>query len=99
MSLLDASASGVYVISATPFTDSGALDWPSTDRLVDHYCASGVAGITVLGVMREAPKLSREEPAAFLARVLERAPVPVFVGVSQAGLRLLEDVARRVMDL
>jgi hypothetical protein len=32
---LDESASGVFIISATPFTESGALDLESADRLVD----------------------------------------------------------------
>ena len=28
---------GVFVIAATPFTDAGELDLPSTDTLVDFY--------------------------------------------------------------
>jgi hypothetical protein len=55
--LLDTNASGVYVIAATPFTDDGALDVASLDRLVDFYVGCGVTGITVLGIMGEAPKL------------------------------------------
>ena len=35
--LLDATASGVYVIAVTPFLDDGRLDEPSTDRMVDFY--------------------------------------------------------------
>ena len=35
--LLDSSAKGVYTISATPFTDSGDIDWPSVDSLVEFY--------------------------------------------------------------
>ena len=34
---LDASAKGVYLIAVTPFTDDGALDLRSTDRMVDFY--------------------------------------------------------------
>lgn len=34
---LDESASGVYIISATPFTDNGEVDMDSADRLVDFY--------------------------------------------------------------
>jgi 4-hydroxy-tetrahydrodipicolinate synthase len=101
MALLDESASGIYVIAATPFTDGGALDWPSTDRLIDFYLESGAAGITVLGVMGEAPKLARDEAEAFVGRVLRRTDgrVPVIVGVSNPGLSLLGDLARRSMDL
>src|SRR5262249_5047911 len=92
---------GVYIISATPFTESGAMDWPSTDRLVDFYLASGVDGITILGVMGEAPKLSGEEAKGFVARVAQRIAgrIPIIVGVSNPGTKLLGDFARRSMAI
>ena len=34
---LDESAKGVYIISATPFKDNGALDIESTKKLMDFY--------------------------------------------------------------
>ena len=58
---LDESASGVYIISATPFTDNGEVDMDSADRLVDFYIEKGVSGITILGMMGEAQK----SPKAF----------------------------------
>ena len=101
MQTLDETARGVYVISATPFTETGEMDWPSTDRLMDFYLGCGVDGITILGVMGEAPKLSAEEADAFVARCVKRVRghVPVIVGVSSPGLQLLGDFARRAMDL
>ena len=48
---LDESASGVFIISATPFTESGEIDFESADRLVDLYIEKGVSGITILGMM------------------------------------------------
>lgn len=100
MALLDETARGVYVIAATPFTDSGAMDFPSTDRLMDFYLGCGVDGITILGVMGEAPKLSPEESDAFVARCLARVNgrAPIIVGVSSPGLKLMGDFARRAMD-
>src|SRR6185312_7553807 len=82
--LLDESAKGVYIISATPFTDAGELDLDSTDRLVDFYLEHGVDGITILGVMREAPQLSPAESATFAERVLKRVngTVQIIVGAS-----------------
>ena len=35
MPILDETAKGVFVIAVTPFTDGGALDLASTDRMVD----------------------------------------------------------------
>ena len=45
--MLDIHASGVYVIAATPFTDDGAVDSASVDRLIDFYLSHGVTGVTV----------------------------------------------------
>jgi 4-hydroxy-tetrahydrodipicolinate synthase len=100
MALLDETARGVYVIAATPFTDSGEMDFPSTDRLMDFYLDCGVDGMTILGVFGEAPKLSNEESDQFVARCLSRVQgrVPIIVGVSSPGLKLLGDFARRSMD-
>ncbi|HWK43349.1 MAG TPA: dihydrodipicolinate synthase family protein [Stellaceae bacterium] len=101
MPLIDETARGVYIISATPFTDTGDIDWPSTDRLMDSYLEAGVDGITILGILGEAPKLSGEETNAFAKRVLDRIDgrVPVIVGVSNPGLGQLGDLARRVMAM
>ena len=52
---------GVFVITVTPFREDGALDLESTDRVVDFYLEKGADGLTVLGVMGEAPKLTAEE--------------------------------------
>jgi 4-hydroxy-tetrahydrodipicolinate synthase len=91
---------GVYIISATPFTDSGALDLDSTDSLVDFYLGCGVDGMTILGVMGEAPKLTAEESVTFLTRVLNRVDgrAGVIVGVSNPGLDNLARLAHTAME-
>ncbi len=97
---LDETASGVYIISATPFTETGAVDAASTERLVEFYVDSGVAGITILGMMGEAPKLASEETEAFLKLVLARVAgrLPVVVGVSGPGLDNLVRLSHTAMD-
>lgn len=97
--LIDRDTNGVFIIAATPFTDDGALDLASTDRLVDFYLGHGVDGMTILGILGEAPKLSDEEAVAFARRVLDRVAgrVPVIVGVSAAGLNNLSRLARTSM--
>lgn len=97
---LDETAAGVYIISATPFTDDGGLDLDSADRLVDFYIEKGVSGITILGVMGEAPKLAPDESEAFLERVLKHVDgrVPVIVGVSNPGIDNLARLAKSSMD-
>lgn len=84
---IDGHTRGVFVIAATPFDDGGALDLASADSLVDLYLGAGADGLTILGMMGEAAKLSPEEGSAFLRHVLDRVAgrVPVVVGVSNAG--------------
>ena len=98
--LLNEQATGVYVISATPFADDGAIDYPSADRLIEHYLAEGVHGITLLGVMGEAPKLTDTEQTDFMGHMLARidARVPTIVGVSNPGIDNLTALSRRAMD-
>ena len=99
MPVLDETARGVFLIAVTPFTDDGALDLPSTDRVVDFYLERGVDGLTLLGVMGEAPKLTAAESRTFVRRVLDRVAgrVPVIVGVPAAGLAPMRELASEVM--
>jgi len=98
---LDATAKGVYLITVTPFTDSGALDLPSTDRMVDFCLEAGVTGLTVLGIMGEATKLTAEESRTYVQQVLARVAgrVPVVVGASAAGFAPMKELTQSVMDL
>ena len=97
---LNEQAAGVFIISATPFRDDGALDLGSADRLVEFYIDKGVSGITILGMMGEAQKLAPDESERFLAHMLKRVNgrVPVIVGVSSAGMDNLVRLSRQAMD-
>jgi 4-hydroxy-tetrahydrodipicolinate synthase len=88
----------MYVISATPFTDGGALDLESTASLMDFYTKSGVTGMTILGIMGEAPKLAGDESMSFVRACLERFKLPIIVGASAAGLDNLFSFSKRVVD-
>ena len=101
MKQLDASAKGVYLITVTPFNDSGALDLASTDRMVDFCLEKGVTGLTVLGIMGEATKLTMEESRAFVRQVLARVggKVPVVVGASAPGFAAMKELTQSVMEL
>ena len=98
--MLDESARGVYVISVTPFDDRGGLDLDGADRLIDFYIKAGADGLTILGMMGEAPKLDHEEAVAFARRVIARAGrLPVVVGVSAPGLASMATLTKAVMDI
>ena len=83
--MLTERASGVFTIAVTPFLPDGALDLNSLDRVTDFYLEKGATGLTVLGIMGEAGKLSAEESLVVVRRVVARTGVPVVVGVSAPG--------------
>ena len=96
--MLDENARGVFTISVTPFGEDGSLDLDSLDRVVDFYLEKGATGLTVLGMMGEAGKLTAAESKALVARVLARTDVPVVVGVSAAGFAAMKDLAESSME-
>jgi 4-hydroxy-tetrahydrodipicolinate synthase len=101
MTYLTTEARGVYVIAVTPFHPDGRIDMESCDRMVDFYLSAGATGLTVLGMMGEAPKLTVEESRDVVARILTRVAgrVPVVVGVSAPGFAQIDTLTRMVMDL
>ncbi len=99
MTMLTTKARGVYIISATPFHDDGRIDVASTDRMIDFYKASGITGITVLGMMGEAPKLDAAEALGFVKQVVGRiGGLPVIVGVSAPGFAAMRTLAQGSMQ-
>lgn len=101
MNKLDATAKGVYLIAVTPFTENGSLDLASTDRMVDFYLDRGAAGLTILGILGEATKLTADESRLFTKRVLARVGgrVPVVVGASSPGFAPMRELTESVMDM
>lgn len=100
MPTLGGRETGVLVIAATPFDASGALDLSATDRLVEWYLEKGVSGLTILGQMGEAAKLTSEEQLVFARRVLARVAgrVPVVVGATAPGFAAITALARAVAE-
>lgn len=95
----DASARGVYAIAATPFHEDGRVDTVSVDRLTDFYLEAGCTGLTILGIMGEAPKLEMAESIAITRQVVARAgSVPIVVGVSAPGFAAMRALSREAMD-
>jgi 4-hydroxy-tetrahydrodipicolinate synthase len=101
LNTLNETAQGVYLITVTPFKDNGELDLPSTDRMVDFCLERGVTGLTILGIMGEATKLTAEESRLFVRQVLARVQgkVPVVVGASAPGFAPMGELTKSVMDM
>ena len=96
--MLDETTKGVFTITATPFLPDGALDFDSLDRMIEAYVEKGANGLTILGMMGEAGKLSAEESVAVVERVTARSPVPVIVGVSAPGFAAMTELSRATME-
>jgi len=98
--LIDRRSSGVFIICATPFSQDGAIDFPSLDRLLEFYVEKGVNGITVMGIMGEADKLTPDERRTVFDHIMTRLAgrLQVVVGVSDPGLANLAAFAHYAMD-
>jgi 4-hydroxy-tetrahydrodipicolinate synthase len=97
---LTSEASGVFPIAPTPFNPDGGVDWASADRLFEFYHGIGSDGVTVLGIMGEAPKLEPEEAVELVRRAVARMGAkPIIVGVSAPGFAAMRSLARQVMEL
>ncbi|MFN8378077.1 MAG: dihydrodipicolinate synthase family protein [Anaerolineae bacterium] len=89
---MDNPITGIYNILATPFTADRAVDYSSLRRLVEFQIDKGAYGLTILGVLGEAAKLTVEERTQVMETVLEvvAGRVPVVVGASHP------DAAQRI---
>jgi 4-hydroxy-tetrahydrodipicolinate synthase len=97
---LTEKAEGVYAIAATPFEPDGRLDTRSIDTMVDFYRTAGVDGLTILGIMGEAPKLDADESVAVVKQIVKRAgDMQIIVGVSAPGFAAMRALARTSMDI
>lgn len=95
---LTPDAKGVFPIAPTPFHPDGRIDEASIDRMTDFYGEIGATGLTVLGIMGEAPKLDGAEAIAVASRVIRRTKLPVVIGVSAPGFAAMGSLTRAVME-
>lgn len=92
--------SGIFHILATPFREDGALDVAGLPHLIEAALATGVNGLTVLGIAGEAHRLTDEERRRVVETVVKetRGRAPVAVGVSASGTHLATSFARMARE-
>jgi 4-hydroxy-tetrahydrodipicolinate synthase len=90
--------SGLWLPLVTPFKD-GDVDFPSYERLIDHYLAEGVDGLFPLGTTGESPALDDDEIDELVERTVAKVAgrVPVFVGVGGNATHKVEKTLRRLV--
>ncbi|MGE0039671.1 MAG: dihydrodipicolinate synthase family protein [Vicinamibacterales bacterium] len=92
---------GVYNITPTPFHPDGGLDEDSLRRLTAFTRDKGVNGMTILGVLGEADKLTEPERDRVIAATMEAAGdgFPICVGTTHAGTDGCIALSRRAQAL
>lgn len=91
---------GVFAILPTPFGDDDGLDLGAIGPMIDFYRRAGCDGITMLGVMGEAPKLSTRETKELVSEVLRHSGgMTVLAGISASGLAQVCELSAELMDL
>ncbi len=88
--------SGIFNILATPFTPEKAVDGDSLRQLVNFQLDKGAFGLTILGVLGEAAKLSIDERTLVMETVIDtvNGRVPIVVGTSHADLQTSIDLSK-----
>jgi len=95
---IDRTTQGVIAIAPTPFDDDGNVDHAGIESVTAFYRDAGVDGLTVLGILGEAPKLTPEESRDVARRFITAADgMPVVVGVSAPGLAAMSQLSDEVM--
>lgn len=92
---------GIYNITPTPFKADGSLDEPSLRALTEFTRGTGVNGMTILGVLGEADKLTESERDRVTAIAIEAAGsgFPICVGTTHAGTDGCIAFSRRAQQL
>jgi len=92
---------GIYNITPTPFQPDGSLDESSLKRLTTFTRGTGVNGMTILGVLGEADKLTEAERDRVTSLVIETAGegFPICVGTTHAGTDGCIAYSRRAQEL
>ena len=86
---------GVFPILPTPFLPDEAIDIGSFENMIDRLVGFGVDGVTILGVLGEANRLTDGERNELVAAAVQTADgrIPVVVGASHSGARATAEPA------
>lgn len=91
---------GVFPILPTPFLPDESVDIAGVGTMVERMVRFGVDGVTILGVLGEANRLTDRERAAIIDAAVHAADhrIPVVVGTSHSGTRAAAELAAAAAD-
>lgn len=81
--MISTNFSGTGVALVTPFTATGAVDYPALEKVIDHCIEGGVDYLVSLGTTGEAITLSREECFEVFAftKKINNGRIPLMAGL------------------
>ncbi|MDR1598587.1 MAG: 4-hydroxy-tetrahydrodipicolinate synthase [Oscillospiraceae bacterium] len=85
----------------TPFTESGAVDFPALDRLIDRQLQAGISALIMLGTTGEPSTLTIDEQDEILRRARRRVnnSAALVAGVGGNNTAHCVERCKRVRDL
>ncbi|MCZ6748827.1 MAG: dihydrodipicolinate synthase family protein [SAR324 cluster bacterium] len=92
---------GVFPILVTPFHDDESLDLEAFHRIVRAMADRGVDGVTILGVLGEANRLTDREREQLIEGAVKAAAgrIPIVVGTSHSGTAVARDLSQMAESL
>ena len=86
---------GVFPILPTPFQPDEAIDIGSFRNMIERMVGFGVDGVTILGVLGEANRLTDQERTELVDAAVQTADgrIAVVVGASHSGTRATAELA------
>jgi 4-hydroxy-tetrahydrodipicolinate synthase len=90
---------GFVAIAVTPLAADGEIDFAGIGPLMDFYVNCGASGVTLLGVMGEAHRMTDADARDVVAATMDAVAgrVPVIVGVSDPSLQRARALAEHAM--
>ena len=91
---------GFIAIAVTPLTDDGDIDFGGMQRLMDFYVDAGAVGVTLLGVMGEAHRMTDSDAIAVFDEAMTAVAgrIPVIVGISDPSMPRALALANHAME-
>ena len=92
---------GSIVALITPMHDSGDIDWPALQRLVEWHLQHGTHGIVPMGTTGESATLNVQEHLSVIQRTIEwvAGKIPVIAGTGANATAEAIELTRRAKDL
>ena len=84
--------SGVWTAIATPFLESGSIDWPAFEKHLAQQAAGGVSGIVISGTTGESPTLTVQEKISLVRKARALLPGTIRIMAGSGGNNTAQSV-------